>query len=135
MRGLTAVFRRRTSWKLKKFAWRKEGLYIGELKYLRGCHVKDALNVFCVTARAKINNNNWKVEGSRFWLQPLSINRGSNKISFYIILISLYLTEYIYKQYLMLSWQNTTYMQWEGRELNNLWAILKYLDSNYLLQF
>lgn len=79
MRGLTAVFKR-ISWKLKKFVWRKEGLHIGDLKYLRGCHVKDAFNVFCVTARAKINNNNWKVEGSRFWLQPLSINSGSNKI-------------------------------------------------------
>lgn len=42
--------------------------------------MKNALNIFCVTERAKINNNNWKVEGSRFWLQPLSINRGTNKI-------------------------------------------------------
>lgn len=42
--------------------------------------MKDAINLYCVTIREKINNNNWKVEGSRFWLQPLSINRGPNKI-------------------------------------------------------
>lgn len=42
--------------------------------------MKDALNIFHVTARAKINDNNWKVEGSRFWLKTLPINTATSKI-------------------------------------------------------
>lgn len=79
VRGLNAILIK-TNWKLKSFAQRKEGLIIGDLKYLRGCHVKDALNIFYVTARAKINDNHWKAEGGRFWLKSLSINRGTSKI-------------------------------------------------------
>lgn len=36
--------------------------------------MKDVLNIFLVTARAKIDDNNPKVEGIRFWLKPWSIN-------------------------------------------------------------
>lgn len=42
--------------------------------------MKDALKVFHVTARAKINDNNWKVEGIRLWLKPWSISRAFSTI-------------------------------------------------------
>ena len=54
---LNAIFIK-TNWKLENFAWRKEGLMIGDLKYLRGCSVKNALNVFYVTSRAKLDDSN-----------------------------------------------------------------------------